>query len=76
MGNVHEFWCDSSLRRRVHYILLKAMCLRRGVAGTVGGATPGKRFMGIFVVSSEGFVTDLGNGRVQITPAGNIGFWK
>ena len=55
---------------------LQAMCLRRGVAGTVGGATPDKRLMGIFIVSSEEVVVDLGNGHVQITPAGNIGFWK
>ena len=50
--------------------------MRKSVAGSVGGATPGKRFMGIYVVSSEELVVDLGEGRVQITPAGNIGFWK
>lgn len=43
--------------------------------GRPGGATPGKRLMGMVVVSCDNII-DLGNGRVVVVPAGDIGFIK
>ena len=58
------------------FISLQALCLRRGLAGTVGGATPGKRALGLLVVSCEDPIGEVANGIVRISPAGDIGFWK
>ena len=51
------------------------MCLRRGVGGTIGGTTPGKRAMGIKVVSCIQ-VTSIGGNKVRVMPADDLGFWR
>lgn len=43
--------------------------------GSPGGATPGKRLLGMVVVSCEN-IMDLGNGKVLVIPAEDIGFIK
>ncbi len=55
--------------------VLQAMCLRHGVGGTVGGTTPGKRAMGIKVVSCTQ-VSSVGVNRVRVMPATDLGFWR
>jgi len=54
--------------------LLQTFCLRKGI-GTHGGATPGKRLLGMCVVSCDN-IMDLGNGKVIVIPAGDVGFIK
>ena len=59
----------------INVYMLQTLCLRRGIAGMVGGTTPGKRMMGLKVVSCDDVVS-LGGTRVRIIPAGDIGFCK
>ncbi|KAJ8321786.1 hypothetical protein KUTeg_000257 [Tegillarca granosa] len=53
--------------------ITETLCLRKGPEGIVGGATPGKRVLGLKVVSCEEIV-DLRNGKLLVIPAHNIGF--
>ncbi|XP_074656948.1 uncharacterized protein LOC141910129 isoform X2 [Tubulanus polymorphus] len=55
-------------------VLFEAMCLRHGV-NMVGGSTPGKRLMGLCVVSCID-VQELGESTIRVIPAENIGFWN
>lgn len=57
---------------RIMITLFETFCLRKGI-GIQGGATPGKRLLGMSVVSCENIV-DMGNGKVYVIPAGDIGF--
>ena len=48
-----------------------------GLHGSMGGATPGKYFMGLSVVSTDHISTvaqDPHSTRVRIMPGGNLGF--
>ena len=56
-------------------LLFQTLCLHKGVANQVGGATPGKRIMGLRVVSCVD-VIEVGENRVRVAPAANIGFTK
>ncbi|XP_064597256.1 protein FAM8A1-like isoform X2 [Liolophura sinensis] len=56
---------------RICITIVETLCLRRGI-GVVGGSTPGKRILGLCVVSCQD-VVDLGNGKVRVRPAENIG---
>ncbi|ELT92564.1 hypothetical protein CAPTEDRAFT_92599, partial [Capitella teleta] len=58
---------------RIFICIFETLCLRRGIAGMVGGTTPGKRMMGLKVVSCIEVVS-LGGNRVRVTPAQDIGF--
>lgn len=62
------------LLNRISITIVETMCLRRGI-GVVGGATPGKRLLGMKVVSCTD-ILDLGNGRIQVTPARDIGLYS
>ncbi|XP_063407403.1 protein FAM8A1-like [Mytilus trossulus] len=57
---------------RIMITLFETFCLRKGM-GSPGGATPGKRLLGMVVVSCEN-IMDLGNGKVLVIPAEDIGF--
>lgn len=59
------------MREVIIFLISQTLCLRRGI-GVVGGSTPGKRILGLCVVSCED-VVDLGNGRIRVRPAENIG---
>lgn len=59
---------------RLLITFFETMCLRRGI-GMIGGATPGKRLMGLRVVSCTD-LQDLGNNRVLVAPASNIGWFS
>ncbi|XP_074656950.1 uncharacterized protein LOC141910129 isoform X3 [Tubulanus polymorphus] len=59
---------------RVFISIFEAMCLRHGV-NMVGGSTPGKRLMGLCVVSCID-VQELGESTIRVIPAENIGFWN
>lgn len=52
-------------------VLLQTLCLWRGLRG----ATPGKRFMRLQVISCVDIV-DLPDNKVRISPGGNLSFWK
>jgi len=70
-----EMTSDIVLLELIHKLVVcvfEAICLHRGTVG-IGGATPGKNIMGIKVVSCES-VLDLGNNRVHVQPARDIGF--
>lgn len=51
------------------------MCLRKGYAGSIGGATPGKKIMQLRVVSFTE-IRDLRNGYVLAVGAADPGFFK
>ena len=53
----------------------QTLCLRHGIAGQIGGTTPGKRVMGIKVVLCETIQSGQGN-KVVVTPAKDIGLTK
>ncbi|BFZ21062.1 hypothetical protein BsWGS_24101 [Bradybaena similaris] len=59
---------------RVLITIFETLCLYRslGARGVIG-ATPGKRLMGLKVVSCDS-VQCLGHGQVLVSPAGNINF--
>jgi len=60
---------------RIIICIFETLCLRRGVAGTVGGTTPGKRLMGLRVISCEDIIS-IDEHKVRVNPAGNIGLWN
>ncbi|OWF45174.1 protein FAM8A1-like [Mizuhopecten yessoensis] len=59
---------------RVFITLFETLCIRQGY-GSVGGATPGKRILGLKVVSCEEVIVpaNFRNGRVIVIPAQNVG---
>ncbi|XP_060064946.1 protein FAM8A1-like [Ylistrum balloti] len=59
---------------RVFITLFETLCIRQGY-GSVGGATPGKRILGLKVVSCEEVIVPahFRNGRVIVVPAQNVG---
>ncbi|KAK7092190.1 protein FAM8A1-like [Littorina saxatilis] len=59
---------------RLLITVFETMCLRRGI-GTVGGATPGKRLMGLRVLSCSE-LQDLGHDRILVAPATDIGWFS
>ncbi|RUS73053.1 hypothetical protein EGW08_019191 [Elysia chlorotica] len=59
---------------RVLITIFETMCICRVVGGGVAlGATPGKRMMGLRVVSCDNLVA-IDNERVRVAPAGNVSF--
>ena len=52
----------------------QVLCLRKGI-GQVGGATPGKRILGLRVVSCSEII-ELPDQRILVSPAGDMGIWK
>ncbi|KAL5015450.1 hypothetical protein ScPMuIL_009720 [Solemya velum] len=60
---------------RICITIVETLCLRHGYAGAVGGATPGKRMMGMKVVSCTEII-EQGNGQILVTPAQNIGLFS
>ncbi|KAK2165166.1 hypothetical protein LSH36_54g09032 [Paralvinella palmiformis] len=60
---------------RVFICIFETLCLRKGLGGTVGGTTPGKRILGLKVISCREVSSLLGR-KVLVIPAGNIGTWK
>jgi len=63
------------IMNRILICIFETLCLRRGVGGMVGGTTPGKRIMGIRVVSCED-IFSIDENRVRVSPAGDIGLWN
>ncbi|ESN93627.1 hypothetical protein HELRODRAFT_103356 [Helobdella robusta] len=61
------------LINRVFVSIFEALCLRRGPIGSVGGVTPGKKMMGIRVVSCLN-VSRADHNKVLVFPAGNLNF--
>ncbi|XP_064652206.1 uncharacterized protein LOC135502929 isoform X1 [Lineus longissimus] len=59
---------------RIFISIYEALCLRNGIR-TIGGSTPGKRVMGLCVVSCME-VIDLPDNKLRVIPAQNIGFWN
>lgn len=57
---------------RLLITFFETLCLRRGI-GTIGGSTPGKRLLGLRVISCYE-VQELGNDRILVTPAADIGW--
>ena len=58
---------------------LKVFFLMGGLHGSIGGATPGKYFMGLSAVATDHITTvatDVDGERVRIVPGGNLGFWR
>lgn len=56
------------------FFYFQTLCLRKGIVET-GGATPGKRMMGLIVVSCDSAIA-LNNNIIRIRPGGDIGFKK
>ncbi|XP_059158260.1 protein FAM8A1-like [Physella acuta] len=57
---------------RILITIFETLCLYRPVGGRPGvGATPGKRLLGLKVVSCD-HVESLGQGQVLVSPAGNV----
>jgi len=72
-----DFTSDFVLLESIHRLVVcifEALCLHRGFGGRRGGATPGKYFMGLRVVSCLQIAGMAEPGRVQVTPAKDIGF--
>ncbi|XP_069106036.1 protein FAM8A1-like [Argopecten irradians] len=59
---------------RVFITLFETLCIRQGY-GSIGGATPGKRILGLKVVSCEEVIVPphFRNGVVIVIPAQNVG---
>lgn len=60
---------------RLCITLVETLCLRQGYAGSVGGATPGKKMMQLKVVSFTE-IRDLRNGHVLVVGAKDPGFFS
>ncbi|ESO99171.1 hypothetical protein LOTGIDRAFT_142019, partial [Lottia gigantea] len=58
---------------RLLITMFETMCLRHGI-GTIGGATPGKRLLGLKLIKAEQII-DRGNGLILVAPATDVG-WK
>ncbi|XP_076326078.1 protein FAM8A1 [Tachypleus tridentatus] len=56
---------------RIVVCLYEIICLHHG-SGVPGGATPGKSVFGLRVVSCQ-IIEELGNDRIRVIPAGDIG---
>lgn len=72
-----DFTSDFVLLESIHRLVVcifEALCLHRGFGGRRGGATPGKYLMGLRVVSCVQIAGMAEPGRVQVTPAKDIGF--
>jgi len=72
-----DFTSDFVLLESIHRLVVcifEALCLHRGFGGRRGGATPGKYIMGLRVVSCFQIAGMAEPGRVQVTPAKDIGF--
>lgn len=72
-----DFTSDFVLLESIHRLVVcifEALCLHRGFGGRRGGATPGKYLMGLRVVSCFQIAGMAEPGRVQVTPAKDIGF--
>merc|ERR1711862_753718 len=72
-----DFTSDFVLLESIHRLVVcifEALCLHRGFGGRRGGATPGKYLMGLRVVSCLQIAGMAEPGRVQVTPAKDIGF--
>lgn len=63
------------IMNRIMITIFETLCLCKGIGGAVGGATPGKRMLGLKVVSCL-HVTPQANGRVLVCPAKDIGFFS
>ncbi|KAK7485636.1 hypothetical protein BaRGS_00023085 [Batillaria attramentaria] len=57
---------------RLLITVFETLCLRRGI-GAIGGSTPGKRLLGLRVISCHD-IQDLDNDRILVTPASDIGW--
>ncbi|KAL4238839.1 RDD [Mactra antiquata] len=60
---------------RLCITLVEAMCLRRGYAGSIGGATPGKKIMQLRVISFTE-IRNARNGNILVVGARNPGFFN
>lgn len=72
-----DFTSDFVLLESIHRLVVcifEALCLHKGFGGRRGGATPGKYLMGLRVVSCFQIAGMAEPGRVQVTPAKDIGF--
>jgi len=72
-----DFTSDFVLLESIHRLVVcifEALCLHRGFGGRKGGATPGKYIMGLRVVSCIQIAGMAEPGRVQVSPAKDIGF--
>nr|XP_022310141.1 protein FAM8A1-like [Crassostrea virginica] len=63
------------IMNRIMITVFETLCLCKGIGGVVGGATPGKRMLGLKVVSCV-HVTPHTNGRILVCPAKDIGFFS
>ena len=57
------------------FLAFQTLCLRHGYAGSIGGATPGKKIMQLRVISYNN-ITDLRNGHILVTGERDPGFFK
>ncbi|XP_048729166.1 protein FAM8A1-like [Ostrea edulis] len=60
---------------RMMITVFETLCLSKGIGGVVGGATPGKRMLGLKVVSCIHVIPQT-HGRVIVCPARDIGFFS
>ncbi|XP_062573167.1 protein FAM8A1-like [Saccostrea cucullata] len=60
---------------RMMITVFETLCLCKGLGGMVGGATPGKRMLGLKVVSCI-HVTPQAQGKILVCPARDIGFFS
>lgn len=63
------------IMNRIMITIFETLCLCKGLGGAVGGATPGKRMLGLKVVSCL-HVAPQAHGRVIVCPAKDIGFFS
>lgn len=63
------------IMNRIMITIFETLCLCKGIGGAVGGATPGKRMLGLKVVSCL-HVTSQAHRRVLVCPAKDIGFFS
>lgn len=63
------------IMNRIMITIFETLCLCKGIGGAVGGATPGKRMLGLKVVSCL-HVAPQAHGRVIVCPAKDIGFFS
>ncbi|CAD5118662.1 DgyrCDS7349 [Dimorphilus gyrociliatus] len=62
------------LINRIFISIFETLCLRKGII-EMGGATPGKRMMGLVVVSCDSAIA-VNNNVIRVRPASDIGFKK
>ncbi|WAR25291.1 FA8A1-like protein [Mya arenaria] len=58
---------------RLCITIVETLCIRQGYAGSVGGATPGKKIMHLKIISFDD-IHEIGNRNIVVTGPKDIGF--